>query len=170
MEKKMFKIGGFLLLAIFVFASCLSAPTSQIFIDDNIPHENTAIVMVSSQIEIKKFNDIDVESEWYPRGRRRNLRLTVPAGETNFIYDMYWPITSGQVNRWLEGKDLSFSFNFEAGNEYTVGFYEKSISTSFKRMFELYLAVWDRVFLNAQPDRSHENNIIQQWLVRTFSR
>ena len=170
MEKKMLKIGGFFLLAIFAFTGCLSAPTSQIIVDDNIPQRDTAIIMVGHNIKITNFNGIYVEDEWYPNNRRSNLRLTIPAGETHFIYNMNWQISTGQVNSWLEGNDLEFFFNFEVGKEYTVGFYEKSVGTTLNRRFELYLVVWDRLFPNAQPDRSHENNIIQQWLVRIFSR
>jgi hypothetical protein len=124
--------------------------------------------MIGNNIKITKFNDIDVESEWYPGNRRRNLLLTIPTGETNIIYDMYWQVTSGQVNRWLEGKDLTFSFNFEANREYTVGFYSKSVGNFLNPRNELYLAVWDRLYPNAKPDKNHESRIIRQWLASIY--
>jgi hypothetical protein len=169
MENKIVKKEFFLLtIIVLLFSSCFSAPTARIMVDEKIPQENTAIVMVSSNITITKFNGIDVKSKWYPKNGRRNLSLTIPAGETHFIYNMYWQVTSGQVNQWLEGKDLNFSYNFDVGKEYTIGYYSKYVGVFLNPKHELYFAVWDRLYPNATPDKSHESRIIRQWLVSTY--
>jgi hypothetical protein len=124
--------------------------------------------MVSSNITITEYNSIDVKSTWYTKNNRNNLRLAIPAGDTDFVYNMYWLITTGQVNSWLEGKSLKFSFNFEAGKEYTIGYYSKDVSSFLNPRHELYLAVWDCIYPNAKPDKSHENRIIKQWFVDIY--
>jgi len=169
MENNINKKGIFLLTIIaLLFSSCFSLPTVQIKTDEDIQKEDSAVVMVSSNITITEFNGIDVKNKWYPKDGRRNVKLTIPAGETKFIYNMYWQVTSGQVNSWLEGKDLNFSFNFEKGKEYTVGYYSKSVGYFLYPKHELYLVIWDCLYPNATPDKSHENRIIRQWLVSTY--
>lgn len=169
MKNKITKISIFpLTIIVFLFNSCFSIPTVKIIIDDNIPQEDTAVVMVSSNITITKFNDIDVLKEWYPKNVRRNLELTIPSGETNFIYNMFWQVSIGQVNSWIEGKDLKFSFNFEDGKEYTIGYYSKSVGFFIAQRHELYLAIWDCLYPDATPDKSHKNRIIKQRLVSIY--
>jgi len=161
--------GIFLLtVTVLLFGSCLSLPPAKISMNGDIPQEKSAIVMVCDDIVITELNGVDVEHILYPKNARRNLLLTIPAGETHFNYNMHWTVSTGQVSSWIEGKDLKFLFNFEAGKEYTVGYYAKYVGSFFNPRYELYLAVWDCVYRNATPDRSHEKRIIKQWFAKVF--
>ena len=168
MNKKLGKLAILSIISIVVIAGCVTAPTSFITIDKDIPQGESANIIVSSNITITEFNGDDVKNEWYRRNSRRTLNLKIPAGETQFIYNMYWQVSRGQVNSWLEGKDLTFSFNFEAGRKYTIGFYSKRAGSFLSQRHELYLAVWDVIYQDAKPERNHEKNIIKQGLVSIY--
>jgi len=170
MENKSNKKQVFIItILIFLFSGCFSVPMTQIVVDKEKPQEETAVILVRSSITITNFNGKDVKDEWYPKDKRKFLKLTIPAGETNFVYNMFCQMSNGQVTTTISGNNIKFSFNFEAGKEYTVGHYAKSKKTGFfSNVNELYIAVWDRLYTEELVLKSREDRVIRQWLVKVF--
>jgi hypothetical protein len=103
-----------ILLAAVALTGCVS---SKAFVwDEDLSEDETAAVnMVTGQsfgtsfgIRAKSYNGIPVEGTYGS--------FKIPAGDAEFVADITWSSASGTTN----GKDLSFSYRFEGGKEYTL--------------------------------------------------
>lgn len=165
-------IFGFALVAIAVlFAGCFSIPVSpgKIAVDPDLPKENAAVVIFNDTINVKEYNGIDVREEWYPKGKWRRVTATMPGGETQFLFDINANFYRGNTTYTFRPKDLELKFNFEAGKEYTVALYVTKNEGSFLRPKQkVVLAIWDRIYSDANPGNSQESRVVKSWELTEF--
>jgi len=141
----------------------------EITIDTNLPAEESAVVIFSESILVKEYNGIDVKDAWYPKDRTRKMTITMPAGEAHLLFDIYASWSRGQVNYYFEPKDVELKFNFEAGKEYTVSLYAgKNEGNFFIPKQKIIMAIWDRIYSDANPGNNEESHIIKSWELGVF--
>ena len=160
-------IALFAFLGIGSFAS--TTPPGKITIDEDIPLEKAAVVVFHSSINIKEYNGINVEKELYPRDKLRNMTVTMPAGETHLLFDIYASFDRGNTTYTFRPKDLELKFDFEAGREYTVSIFASK--NEGKLLFpkqRVILAVWDKIYSGANPGNKEESHIIKSWELGVF--
>jgi hypothetical protein len=90
---------------------------------------------------------IDVHSTWYPNGKWRVNKVTLPEGETSIHFDYeFWKDNTSVV---IKMNDIELRYNFEAGKEYTIAGYLK---TGFLDPTNEYgVGIWDRASWSAFP-------------------
>jgi len=161
-----------LVMVLFVFlaiSSSASAPPGKITMDPNLVKEESAVVIFPEFLYVKEYNGIGVESEWYPKGKWRRLTATLPGGEAHLLFDVGMSYSRGNTIYTFSPKDLELKFNFEAGKEYTVGLYLSKNEGNF--LFprqRIFLAVWDRIYSDADPGNSAEDHVIKSWELGEF--
>jgi hypothetical protein len=120
-----------------------STPPGKIIYDPALPPEKTTYVVFESSIYILEYNGIDVSKTWYPKDLPRINKVTLPAGDTSIRFNLnaffHPPLTN--VNYTVRMDDVELRYNFEAGKEYTFGFYYKSQGL-FKK-HDVGVAIWD---------------------------
>ena len=168
------KTGKFIFGLVFItvmaisLTGCLSllfAPRPGVVtMDPNLPKEKAAVVVFHSSIKVKEYNGIDVKGNWYPKDEWRKITATIPGGETHLLFDIWGVFDRGNITYTFEPKDLELKFDFEAGKEYTVSIYASKNEGSF--VFprqKVFLAIWDRIYSDANPGNTHEDSIIKSW-------
>ena len=161
-----------LVIALFAFlaiSTTVSAPPGKMTIDSDLPKEKSAVVIFPSSINIKEYNGINVKDEWYPKGKWRKMTVTIPGGETHLLFDISASFDRGNTTYTFTPKDLELEFNFEAGKEYTVGLYISKNEGSF--LFpkqKIVLAVWDKIYSDADPGNREEDHVIKSWELSEF--
>jgi len=148
-------IFGFICTALIAVSltGCFSLPPGKITIDTELPHEKTAVVVFSSAIYVKEYNGIDVKDTWYPKNifgdDLRKMTITMPAGETHLLFNIYASWSRGNTTYTFRPKDLELKFDFEAGKEYSVSLYAGKNEGNF--LFpkqKVILAIWDQTGKN----------------------
>ena len=144
MERKLFVFG--LILACLVF-SC--GTTTNIY-DESIPLEESAVLKITRYFTVKSYNGIPVQlqtKDFYDTG------FTIPAGNTTLILDFdsgnafsnqrtVGNTTTIERNQ-ITGKDVTLTFNFEAGKEYQLllAFVDKEGNYKATNVGDTYLAL-----------------------------
>jgi len=165
---------GLSLFAIAVFAflaiSSATAPAPGVAsIDPDISPERAAIVVFSHAIKVKEYNGIDVKEEWYPEGKSRKMTVTMPGGETYLLFDIWASFDRGNTTYTFNPKDMEMKFDFEAGKEYTVSLYASKNEGNF--LFpkqRIVLAIWDKIYSDANPGNREEAHVIKSWELAEF--
>ena len=140
-----------------------------ITLDPNLPIEQSAVVVFHNSIYIKEYNGIGVNDEWYPKGKWRNITATIPAGETQLLFDIWVSFSRGNTTYTFRPKDLELKFNFEAGKEYTVSLYaSKNEGTLFAPKQKVVLAIWDKIYSDADPGNREGDHVIKSWELGEF--
>jgi hypothetical protein len=164
---------GFAFIAVMaaILSGCFSLPAKPgvITIDPNHPKEESAVLIFPDFLYIKEYNGIDVESEWYPNDKLRKVTATIPAGDTHLLFDVYMSYSRGNTTYTFRPKDMELKFNFEAGKEYTVSIYaSKNIGNFIFPKQKIILAIWDRIYSDANPGNTEESHIIKSWELSEF--
>jgi hypothetical protein len=150
--------------------SLLFAPRPGVItIDPDLPKEKAAVVVFHSSINVKEYNGIDVKDEWYPKDKWRKVTATIPGGETHLFFDIWAGFERGNTTYTFKPKDIELKFNFEAGKEYTVSIYASKNEGNF--LFpkqKVVLAIWDKIYSNANPGNTEGNHIIKSWELGEF--
>ena len=161
-----------LIIALFAFlaiSSSASAPPGKITLDPGLPLEESAVVVFHSSICVKEYNGIGVENEWYPKDKLRKMTITMPAGETHLLFDIYASFDRRNTTYTFRPKDLELKFNFEAGKEYTVSIYaSKNEGDFFSPKQKVILAIWDKIYSDANPGNTEESHIVKSWELSEF--
>ena len=160
--------------AALLFSGCRSIARQlsarKITYDESVPPEKSALVVFSDIIRVRSYNGIDVGKAWYPKGKNRINKVTLPAGDTSIQFDLNASVEVGNIIYYINQKDLELRFDFEAGKEYTVAFYTKGaniISVAFGKS-EFGVAVWDYASSTARPSGFHDDNILKSWKLGEF--
>jgi len=171
------KIIFILMLAVFMvsLSSCsliihaIRHPAGKLAMDPDLSADQTAVVIFGEPLFIKEYNGIDVKSKWYPKDRTRKMTITLPAGEAHLLFDIYAAWDRGNTTYHFRPKDVELKFNFEAGKQYTVALYAgKNEGNFFFPRQKIYLAVWNRIYSDADPGNREENNILKSWELGEF--
>jgi hypothetical protein len=137
--------------------------------DPNLPIERAAVVIFPDFIQVKEYNGINVKDEWYPREKLRRVTSTLPAGEAHLLFDVYLSYSRGNTTYTFRPKDLELKFDFEAGKEYTVSIYvSKNEGNFFIPKQRIFLAVWDKLYSDANPGNNQADHIIKSWELGEF--
>jgi len=141
----------------------------KITIDPELPIEKNAVVVFHSSIFIKEYNGINVKDEWYPKGNYRKMTVTIPGGETDLLFDISASFDRGNTTYTFRPKDLELKFDFEAGKEYTVSVYRsKNLGNFFIPKQKIYLAIWDKIYSDANPGNAQEDHVVKSWELTEF--
>ena len=113
MKKKL--LLGLCLIAIFVFAGCVSTKMAFVY-DPGIPEDQMSFLFVPNYIKVKQFGDKNVE--WVTPLLAMHIKVGVPAGEYSFIIDTI--ITGDNIARVPDIRNKSFTHDFELGKAYQL--------------------------------------------------
>jgi hypothetical protein len=138
----------------------------EIVYDESLPPEQTAFVVFSDTIYVREYNGIPVGEAWYPNGKLRINKVTLPAGETSILFNFWMVIDRGRSILNIKADDIELRFTFEAGKEYTVAAYTKS--QGFFKDTEYGVAVWGYASQTATPGSADESKILKSWKLGTF--
>jgi hypothetical protein len=127
MKRKVYLI-FYVLFLCFLLSCCIS---TNVFNKD-LSLEQSAKLLIDISIDIKTYNSIPVKL-----GKPVFLGYTgfsIPAGKTEFTFDINWR---------LKAKNISFTYNFEAGKEYRLygSFIDKEGNIKSSNVGETYTAV-----------------------------
>jgi len=138
-------------------------------IDPNLPIEQSAVVVFTNTMYVKEYNGINVEKEWYPKDKLRKMTVTMPAGETHLLFDIYTSFDRRNTIYTFTPKDIELKFDFEAGKKYTVSLYasENEGSLLFPKQ-KVVLAIWDKIYSDANPGNRQGNHIVKSWEIGEF--
>jgi len=137
--------------------------------DPSLPKEETAVIIFPEFIHVKEYNGIDIENEWYPKKKPRKVTATIPAGETHLLFDVNAGFSRGNTTYTFRSKDLELKFNFQAEEGYTVSMYaSKNEGGFFSPKQKVILAIWDRIYSDANPGNTEENHILRSWELGEF--
>jgi hypothetical protein len=139
------------------------ASAGTVVYDDSLPAEASTLVVIGDAIHVLEYNGIAVEEAWYPNGKYRINKVTLPAGETSLLFNYDSTIKRGDYTYTLRGKSIELRFNFEAGKEYTVDMYAKFSSSS-----EYGVAIWDFVSKSGTLGGGDDSRIIKSWKLGAF--
>jgi len=109
----------FIILLFFIVLITACAASSNIF-DDSIPLESSATIVISEELVIKSYNGIPVSLK-KPSFGSGGTGFTFPAGRATFIMDLDTGMQMSNV-RYMS-RDISLTYNFEAGKEYQLRFW-----------------------------------------------
>jgi hypothetical protein len=159
------------LFAFLAMSSLISIPTppGKTTIDPDIPPEKAAVVVFNSAVNIKEYNGINIEKEWYPKDKLRKMTATMPAGDTHLLFDLYASFERGNTTYTFRPRDLELKFNFEAEKEYTVSVYaSRNEGTLFNPKQKIVLAIWDKIYTDANPGNNEGDHIVKSWELGEF--
>jgi hypothetical protein len=137
------------------------ASAGTIVYDETVPAEQSALIVFSDTIHVLEYNGIAVEEAWYPNEKYRINKVTLPAGETSIRFNLRASISQGNYITNISADDIELRFNFEAGKEYTVALYSKSLG--FLKGTEYGVAVWGYASQTATPGGADADKIIKSW-------
>jgi hypothetical protein len=158
------------LCTVLLFSGCSSIARQMsagtVVYDESLPPEQSALVVFSDTIRVLEYNGIGVEEGWYPNGKNRINKVTLPAGETAIRFNLRAYASQGNYTVRISADDIELRFNFEAGNEYTVALYTKSLG--FLKNTEYGMAVWGYASETASPGGADADKIIKSWKLGEF--
>ena len=106
---------SFCLLCVLVFAILLSGCATVTVFDKDVPPEKAVKLLPYAGFIITSYNGISVELKKAPILSYE--LFSFPAGKAEIGFD----IINGQLgNLWVTKKNNSFTYNFEAGKEYSI--------------------------------------------------
>ena len=105
--KLVFRATGVALFAALFLAGCAS--TKPLVWDNTLSEAEMATVNLVYGITATSYNGVPIEDKAYT--------FKLPAGDAEFVADIVW----NSANTITRGKELSFSYYFEGGKEYTLG-------------------------------------------------
>lgn len=128
-------------------SSCSS--THKMVVDKNISEDRNVIVTFVSDTErgwfsLKEWNDKDITNELYGDkniGSKDKTVLTVPAGNTSFIVNVYYTFNIQNISATRSFKGVEIRYNLERGKEYQIKGIIKP-SGLFKG-YELFVGIFD---------------------------
>lgn len=121
-----------LLVTAVLFSSCLnimiglanSPNTHKIDLDERSSADRNYTLTYEASIRLKKWNGSDVTNTIYDGKRLISIYdkivLSVPAGDTRFIFDVYMVFDSTFSNTSYRIPDVAVSYSLEAGKKYQL--------------------------------------------------
>lgn len=142
------------------------ASAGTIVYDQSLPPEESTLVVFGDTIYVLEYNGITVKEVWYPTGKYRINKVTLPAGETSVLFNYSTAIRQGDYIYRVRGEGIELRFNFEAGKEYTVDMYTKSLGLFAGS--EYGVAIWDFVSKSGTLGGGDASRIIKSWKLGEF--
>jgi hypothetical protein len=134
--------------------------------DESLSPEQSALVVFADTIHVVDYNGIGVEEAWYPKGKYRINKVTLPAGETAIRFNIRAYVSQGNYTVSIKADDIELRFDFEAGKEYTFAVYTKSLG--FLKNTEYGVAIWNFASQTASPGGIDTDKTIKSWKLGEF--
>lgn len=109
---------GIKFLGLVMLGMLLSCGTTTNVFDDTVPLEKSATLYIEPAYRVKSYNDISVQLKSTGMGY---TGFTIPAGKTTIVMDLDTGRQFGDDRFY--GKNISFTYDFEAGKEYLIRFW-----------------------------------------------
>jgi hypothetical protein len=174
MTLKKYGMPAAVLCAVLLVSGCTTIArrlsAGKITYDDSLAPEESVLVVFAYPIHVLSYNGISVEEAWYPNGKYRINRVTLPAGEMSVNFDLKHVIGNNYYTRTFQGEDIELRFNFEAGKEYTVAPYTKVEGLFGFVKGEFGVAVWNFASSYSEPgdvDRDSDK-VLKSWKLGEF--
>jgi hypothetical protein len=111
--------------AMLLFLGCSSIwdamSTVKVEYDPDLPKEQSTVITFDSTIKVLQYNGTDVKDTWYPKGKERINKVTLPAGPAAIILNYLIQIQEGDRITSIKRNNLELRFDFEVEKEYAVG-------------------------------------------------
>jgi hypothetical protein len=131
----------FFVLIVLITASLSAAPTVHtLVVDKNLPADQNAVVTFNESLFVKEWNNIDIEDELYGKKEvwsSHKARLTVPAGNTNFIFTALYSGSSYSYRY----ENIEIIYTLEPGKKYEIKRSRKS--KGFLKGFDFFIEIYD---------------------------
>lgn len=163
MKKAIFR-GIIVCFTALIVSGCFSTPAGKIVYDPELSAENTTYVVFCGTIFVQEYNGINVSDTWYPRGKLRVNRVTLPAGDTTVGINIRGEFSRGNTIYTIRIDDVQLKYDFEQGKEYTIGLYIAENTGNF--LFpknKIMLAIWGKAFPDGSPGRTKPDLILKSW-------
>jgi hypothetical protein len=131
--------------AAFLLSTC--ATPRSLVLDPDLPRERTAKAIISRDIQVQRFNGIDVRRDWYPSDILRQLTVTIPSGPSEILFNI-------RTTNFMSD-NIQLNFNFEAGNEYYIFLNHENVSL-------LRIRVGVGIWSNSR-DRGNRDAALRYW-------
>jgi hypothetical protein len=161
MPKKQIYFSIAIISVVLLFLGCFSIPTGKVVFDPDLPQEQAVVVTFDSTIKVQQYNDTDVKDAWYPKGKDRINKVTLPAGPAAIVLNYSIYITEGNLTTNIKRSNIELRFDFEPVKEYAVGAWvERGESKGFLRgnKWTFGIGVW-----NKYSDVGHKEKAIKYW-------
>jgi len=147
---------------IVLLSSCFSIPRNhEMVVDENNQQNNVTVTFVNNTRNgwfiVKKWNNTDINDELYTkRGGRISSTdksvLTVPAGENNLTFDVFYTFSSNNSTITHEKRDIELRYFLEDGTEYQIK--GRTQSLGLFKGYELFVGIYDA---------TNANTLIKEW-------
>jgi len=126
-----------------------------------------ATLVIGEGIFATHLNGSSVYDEFYPENRHqwRVNKETIQAGSSTVNFNFYYINHKINMNVFLMGQNLEFTYNFEAGKEYTVAFYSKLLNPF---VTEYGVALYD--YASTTGSAGSNSQIIRSWKLMEFNK
>jgi hypothetical protein len=133
-------------LAVFL-SSCSS--TYKMIVDKNIPEDQNVMVTFENDTKdgyffVREWNNIKINDELYGGkniSSNDKVEMTVPAGNTNFTFDVYYTISTRYSSTTNSFKDIELRYNLEPGKKYLIK--GDSSFRDFLKGYEFSIRIYD---------------------------
>jgi len=132
-------------------SSCLAlmSTTYKLVVDKNVSSDQTVLVTFESDtmrgwFSVKQWNNKDIVDELYggkATWSNDKAKLTVPAGNNSFTFNVYYTFSTRYSETTHTFKDIELRYNLEQGREYQIKGIIKSLGI-FKG-YELFVGIYD---------------------------
>jgi len=126
------------------------------------PEQNVTVTFSQSTADgffhFKEWNGINIEDTVYnKRWIKSNdtVMITVPAGETSFLFDLTYEFNSQSSSRSYEFENIELKYLFEPGKKYEIKGRYKALSLGFKGI-EFYLGLYDT---------TKKSTLLKEWMI-----
>jgi hypothetical protein len=152
----------FVLIAGFVMSltSCLFLipKTFKMDVDKDISEDKRVLVTFTGggnvMFILREWNGNKISDDLYGKKFIKGgdiAKLTVPAGNNSFSFELYFTFSSQNSSTTYSFKDIELRYDLESGNEYQIKGYTKSLGL-FKG-YEFYVGIYEK----------QGNNLLKEW-------
>ena len=131
-----------------LMTSCfgLIPSTKKMVVDENVPGEQSVLVTFSNRTEkgyffMKQWNNKDITDINKNTKSNDNFKLTVPAGNTSFTFDVRYTFSNRYSSTTYPIEDIELRYNLEPGKEYQINGDARSLG--FFKGHELFVEIYD---------------------------
>jgi len=155
----------FMLIAgiVMSLSSCLLlfSKTHKMVVDPDVSADQTVLVTFINDtgngwFSLKQWNNNDIKEGLYRnKGTSSNdkAKLTVPAGNNSFTFDLYYTFSTQSSSTTYTFKDIELRYDLELGKEYVVK--GKTKSLGFLKGSEFYVGIYEK----------QGNKLLKEWKI-----